>query len=386
MRVLHVSASMSPQWGGPVTVLAGLVPALSRHGVRCEIATTCGYRVGTDPLQIPGAPLHCFDTALPARVWTAWTRNLPGFLASRINRFDLVHVHELWHHAGYAACRAALAAGLPCVVTPHGALDLPRLKGKSIRKWLYLCTVQRPILRSVDAIHALVSSEKEDLSRLGIDTPVFLAPNGTVLSPPAELADTAKFLERYPRLAGRRVVLFLGRLHAIKGLDVLARSFAATAARFPDAALLVVGPDEDGTGRRAKAVLARAGVLDRVVFTGHLAGAGKQAAFACADLFVLPSYSEGFSMAALEALAAGLPVVLSEPCNFPEVAECGAGFVVPTADAAVTAAVGALLSDEHLRARMGRNGRALVEERYTWPTIAESFARLYRTLAQEEQG
>ena len=127
-------------------------------------------------------------------------------------------------------------------------------------------------------------------------------------------------------------------------------------------------------------------MLDRAVFTGQLVGSGKQAAFACADLFVLPSYSEGFSMAVLEALAAGLPVVVSEPCNFPEVAACEAGFVVQAADAAVAAAIGALLSDDDLRTRMGRNGRALVAERYAWPAIAEAFADFYRTLAQKARG
>ena len=382
MRVLQVSASMSPQWGGPVTVIAGLVPALLRHGVCCEIVTTRGRRVGTDPIQVSGAPVHCFDTGMPARVWTAWSRELPGFLASRMSRFDLVHVHELWHHASYAACRAARKAGLPCVVSLHGSLLREKMRYRALRKWIYLHAVQARILRSVDAIHVLVSAEKANISRLGIDTPVFLAPNGIDPLPPDEPADTAGFLARYPRLAGKRVILFLGRLQRVKGLDVLARSFVTVASRFPDAALLVVGPDEDGSGRRVEAVLARAGVLDRAVFTGQLVGSDKQAAFACADLFVLPSYVEAFSIAVLEALAAGLPVVLSERANFPELAERGAGFVVQPGDAAVTTAIGALLSDDHLRARMGRNGRALVAERYTWPAIAEAFADLYGTLVQ----
>ena len=383
MRILFVTASMSPRWGGPVTATAGLVSALLRQGVHCEIATAVGRRVGTDPIEVPGAPVHCFDTGAPARAWTGWSWRLPGFLAREMRRFDLVHVQELWHHPGYAACRAARASNRPCLVSLHGALDQWRLRRHAIRKWIYLHGVQLPILGSVDAIHALTPAERAAVSRFGIDTPVFVAPNGIDLLRPDEPPDTAGFLARHPRLAGKRVILFLSRLHVMKGLDVLVRSFITLAARFPDAVLLVVGPDEDGAGRRARSVLNRAGQLDRAVFTGQLVGAAKRAAFACAELFVLPSYSEGFSMVVLEALAAGLPVVISEPCNFPEVAQCEAGFVVPAADPAVAAAVGALLSDDDLRARMGRNGRALVADRYTWPAIAEGFAELYRKLVRK---
>ena len=117
----------------------------------------------------------------------------------------------------------------------------------------------------------------------------------------------------------------------------------------------------------------RQALRDRAVFTGILTGGDKLAAFACSPyLYVLPSYSEGFSVSVLEALAAGLPVVISEGCNFPEVAESEAGFVVPAADAAVAGAISTLLSDEPLRTRMGANGRRLVEECYTWPEIAET--------------
>ena len=146
--------------------------------------------------------------------------------------------------------------------------------------------------------------------------------------------------------------------------------------------LLVVGPD-DGARGAMESILEQTGVLDRTVFTGMLLGDHKRAAFQCAELFVQPSYTEGFSNSVLEALAAGLPVVISEQCNFPEVAEHGAGFVVPLNDASVGEAIGELLSDVRLGARMGRNGRRLVDERYTWQAAAASMAACYRTLLRE---
>ena len=117
-----------------------------------------------------------------------------------------------------------------------------------------------------------------------------------------------------------------------------------------------------------------------MTFTGALVGNDKLAALACADVFVLPSYAEGFSNAVLEALAAGLPVVISEHCNFPEVAECGAGHVVRNDVREIADAVSTFLGDEHRREEASRNGSRLVEERYSWSTVAEAFAELYGSI------
>ena len=129
-----------------------------------------------------------------------------------------------------------------------------------------------------------------------------------------------------------------------------------------------------------ESILTSGGVIDRTIFTGMLTGKDKLAALSSADIFVLPSYSEGFSIAVLEAMAARLPVVISEGCNFPEVSEHDAGFVVEANEKPVAEAISALLSNSDLRARMGENGRKLVSERYTWQAAASKIADLYRTL------
>ena len=385
MKVLHVTASMSPEWGGPVPVVAGLTAALARQGVASEIVTPVGVRVGTDPIPTPGVPLHSFETGFPARLWTGWARGLSRFLAEQIHRFDLVHIHEIWHAPHYAAVRAARKQGIPHVVTIHGALDPWRLRQRRLRKWLYLHALQVRLLKQASRVHVLTRAEAETVSRLGVASPVSVIPNGVEPFEPAQPADRVAFLARYPQLAGKRVCLFMSRLHAMKGPDILARSFVTLAAQFPDAVLLAAGPDEDGAGCRAAKVLEQAGLRERVVFPGLLTGADKRAAFACAALFVLPSYSEGFSMAVLEALAAGLPVVISEQCHFPEVAQRGAGYVVPAEASPVAEAMGAVLADAAHRADMGRNGHALVTERYTWPAIAPSVAAWYRALVRKSQ-
>ena len=382
MKVLHVAPTMSAEAGGPPVALRGLTTALAAVGVDCEVLTTTGGRFHSPPVPLPGARVHACAASRLSRLWNSHSPELSDFVASRLPEFDTVHVHELWHYPGYVACRAARRLGVPYLVSLHGALDGVALRQKAVRKWLYMMLVQRRLLNSAAAVHALTLSEARHATALRVDTSVTVIPNGVApsLKQTIDQLETAAFLERYPQLDGRRVLLFLGRLTANKGLDILARSFIDIAKRFDDAALLIVGPNEGDTQARTTRLLQAAALLDRVTFTGPLAGNDKLAALACADVFVLPSYAEGFSVAVLEALAAGLPVVISEHCNFPEVAECEAGFIVRNDVRESGAAVSTLLGDERLREQAGRNGCRLVEERYSWSTVGRAFADLYGSI------
>ena len=386
MKVLHVTASMSPTWTGPAFAVAELSAELSRQGIGCEIVTTRGHRVGANPMSPPGVPVHSFDTGLPARLWTGYAGALPRFIDANASRFDLIHVHEVWHYPGYAALRAAARRRLPCVLTVHGGLSQWGLRQKALKKHIYRFALQDRMLRNADALHAITRAEREQFARLGIATPAVVIPNGVDPTVFEALPEAGELARRFPRLAGKRVVLFLGRLHPVKGLDALARAFAAVARRFEDAALLLAGPDKFGTRRGLEALLRELGLIERTVFTGMITGRDKLAALAGAELLALPSHTEALGIAALEAMAARLPVVVSEGCGFPEVAERGAGLVVKTDAAAIAEALCCLLADAPLRRRMGEQGRKLVCEGYTWQRTAAALADLYRSLAAAGQG
>ena len=387
MNVLHVTASMSSDWGGPVEVVSQLTPALSAKGVNCEIATTRGRRVGTNSPPTEGMLINSFQTEFPSLLWTSYSSAMARFLDENITRFDLVHVHEIWHHAGYAAYKAARKHRIPFVITPHGELGERHLRHKAWKKRIYMKLILDRILRNSSAIHAITAAERDRIGKLGYHVPVAVAPNGVDPTQFDHTPDPSDLLNKHPALRGRNVILFLGRLNPTKGLDILARGFSEVSRIFPDTVLLVAGPDEEGGRRQMESILRYEGVSDRVVFTGMLTGDDKMAALALADLFVLPSYSEGFSIAVLEALASRLPVVITKACNFPEVAEHGAGFVVEADEEAISGAIGKLLSDPYLRARMGERGRKLVSERYTWQASAAIIADLYRSLvAGNKQG
>ena len=373
---------MAPEYGGPVASVSGLTSALVHEGISCEIFTTRWKDSHADAMRSSTVPIHRFDVGFLGRFWPGYSKALSKVLWNRMGSgaFDLIHVHEPWHYPGFIAFLAAGRYNISYVLSLRGSFEEWCLNHKAFKKWVYMKMVQSHILKFADALHALTDKEMKSVSKLGYRTPVFVTPNGIDSSQFEELPDVSEFLAAYPELSGKRVILFIGRLHRIKGLDVLARSYASLLHKIKDVALLVVGPDEDGTPKRMEAILKTSPALRSTVFTGMLTGKDKLAALACADLFVLSSYSEGFSTAILEALAAGLPVVISRQCGFPEVSEHNAGFIVENNEMALTEAISTLLSDDELRARMGHNGRNLVREKYTWSAIAASMAGLYRKL------
>jgi len=375
-------------------VLQGLLPALNARGVQSTVVATTGHRVGRNPISIRTADVLVFPTSPLARVWTSHAFALTRALRPRVEAADVVHVHELWHYPHFAACRAALRCGRPFIVTVHGELEPWALGHHGFRKRVYLNLVQRRALRRAALIHALTEAEEAQVRAVGVETPVALVPNGIDVEPYARLEGRATFRRKHGIPEGARVVLFLGRLHRKKGLDILAEAFGELASHSTDGStgpfLIVAGPDEGGLADEMRAILLRHGAVDSARFTGMLTGNDRFAALAAADVFVLPSYSEGFSMTVLEAMASGLPVIVSRQCYFPEVAAQGAGLVVESEVGPLRDALSLVLGDPAAGAAFGEAGRALVRRRYTWDAVASEMTGVYeaaldRAGATEEQ-
>jgi glycosyltransferase involved in cell wall biosynthesis len=204
---------------------------------------------------------------------------------------------------------------------------------------------------------------------------VAVIPNG--IKVPNAL-DPEWFWSHYPGLRSRRVVLFLSRLHYKKGVDVLCRAWAAVTKKHPDAHLVLAGPDSEGTRYVVERLIGELGLQDTVTFTGMLKGNFKWGALAASEVFVLPSYSEGFSVATLEAMAAGKPVIISRQCYFPEVARQGCGWVIEPCEKDLADALFDCLSNgSRDLSEMGERGRRLVSSRYSWDVIGAQMADVY---------
>ncbi len=377
-RVIHVVPSLSVEFGGPAHVVAQLTEVLSRKGVHCTIFTTQAFRDGP-PLHPKGVDSRIFPTGWLNPLWKGYSRSLAKALRDAVGDYELVHIHGLWNYPHFAAYEAAKKSNKPFIVTPHGTLDPWVLRFKKIRKCFYMSLIQRRMLKEAAAITALTRAERERIKALGFRNPVFTIPNGIHLEEFAELPPGEEFEDHYPELKGKFVILFLSRIHPKKGLDILSRSFAKIVreSKRDVVRLVIAGPDESNYRSQIEVLLKHKRVLDKVIFTGTLKGRLKLTALNRADIFVLPSYSEGFSVAILEALASGLPVIITHQCYLPEVAEAKAGIVIDPDDLQLSEALVALLDKPDLRAEMGLNGQRLVRQRFTWDKVADQLIETY---------
>ncbi|MQY59458.1 MAG: glycosyltransferase, partial [Clostridia bacterium] len=180
---------------------------------------------------------------------------------------------------------------------------------------------------------------------------------------------------------GKKIILFLSRINFKKGLDILARAFGEVARKRDDVYLVLAGPDNEGYGAKVRAWLQEEGALGRSIFTGMLLGEEKLAALRDSDIFVLPSYTENFGIAVVEAMACGLPVIISNKVNiWGEVSEVGAGIITDCDSHQVAETIARLLDDRNLREEMGERGKKLVEEKYTWPEVAKEMIEVYEQI------
>ena len=374
----------APAWayGGVVSAVTGLATAQAARGHRVTILTTDALDfTSRNPLRretLDGVVvIRCrnLSNTLRARYNLSSPWDFRGAVRQLSADADVIHVHEL-----RTVENLLIGHPKPVALSPHGTLPYGTGRSGFKRAWDWL--FGRALLRRIDHVTALTAAEVDEAralwQSLGLPFPgATIIPNGV----PADFAAPGDLRSRYS-LGDGPVVLFLGRLHERKGLQFLIPAFALAARDVPDVQLLIVGPDA-GMLAAAQALAAQAGVTDRVTFTGLLRGAELRAALATADLFALPAVGEGLSMAALEAMAAGLPLILTPGCNLPDLEARGAGLLVERAVEPLAAALRTLLLNPDQRRAMGESGRAWIAESFTWPTIARQTEALYaRILSQ----
>ncbi len=261
---------------------------------------------------------------------------------------------------------------MPVVLSPHGTLSLTTGRGALKSAWDRL--LAPPVARRITTVVGLTAAEVDEARALwtSFDAPAArfaVVPNGVDPAEFANLAGREAFRARYG-LGDAVVCLFMGRLQARKGADVLIEAFQK--ANVAGARLVIAGPDEGMLP--ALQPLAD----ERVIFTGYLSGADRLAALAAADVFCLPATGEGLSMAALEALAAGLPAILSPGCNLPEVGTSGAGLIVDPQVDPLAEALRDLLTQADRRWAMGAAAKTLIHDHFTWDSAAAQVEAVYR--------
>jgi glycosyltransferase involved in cell wall biosynthesis len=367
-------------------VLRQLAEAQANAGLEVVVATTnmnslteTGvYRdPGWDTLANGAVPIFYGAAHIPQIMFSY---SLGHYLRKNIPNFDVVHVHGFYRFPTTFAAYWSRRQGIPYIIRPHGALD-PYVYDKSAAplrlKRLYERRFDMPNLQAASAVHYTAEDERVRTSALGLRSPSFVIPNGLDWERYRALPERGELRSRLG-IGNAPIVLFLGRMHFKKGLDLLVPAFQQVCRARPDARLLIVGHDDDGYEKKVRRWVSERGLDSVVHFVGPLQGVDVSRAYVDADVFVLPSYTENFGMAVVEAMGCGLPVVISDQVNIHhEISESRSGLVTHCDAGEVANAVLSILSDPDLARRMGIAGRRLVEERYSWPHVTQALTTEY---------
>ena len=383
MKILHVVPSLDPSYGGPTTAALGLSSALARQGQDVEIVTTnAGVRGKLSvPLGKPVILRNVSVTYFSHQYFRNFKISLPlaGALKKRIPRFDIVHIHSLFQFSTLAACHYCRHYKKPYIICTLGQLDAYALKRKFLRKKTYLRLFENRNLKNASALHFATEDERNHLADPSLKNRGVVVSLGLDFDEFTNLPETGSFRTRYPLLGKKKIILFFGRVNFKKGLDILVSAFARIVAKRDEVILVIAGPDNESYGRKVKSWLHTRGIAGRVLFTGMLLDKDKLAVLRDSDIFVLPSYSESFGLAVIEAMACGLPVVISDRVGiFKEIMAARAGSIVACEEEKLTDALTHLLDNPGLRREMGENGRRLVQDQFTWDAAAQRMLRCYQ--------
>jgi glycosyltransferase involved in cell wall biosynthesis len=388
MKILHLLSTIDPRAGGPTE-------GVRQSGINM---TALGHEVEVVTLDDPAAPwLATFPLTVhalgPSRGNYGLTPHLVPWLKVHATRFDAVIVNGLWQYHSYGAWKALRALQVPYYVFPHGMLD-PWFKRtyplKHLKKALYWPWAEYRVLR--DAQRVLFTAEEERV--LARQSFRLYRANEEVVAfgtnpPPAFSAPVRDaFLAAYPELKGKRLLLFLGRIHEKKGCDLLIKAFAEMRGLDPSAHLVMAGPDGGEWTPTLQKLAVELGVAERITWTGMLLGDMKWGAFHASDAFILPSHQENFGIAVAEALGCGLPALISDKVNiWREVEADGAGFVAPDTVAGTVLNLRRWLELEpSLASAMRARAKQTFHRRFTVDAMSKDLLRVLQAGAREDRG
>ena len=333
MRILNIISSVNPTGGGPIEGLKQNSEVLSKRGINVDVAS----------LDDPGAPwVKDYPTKLyalgPSRASLAggnysYAPQFIPWLRAHVQNYDAVIVHGLWQYHGFATWRVLRNHRVPYYVFTHGMLD-PWFKHtyplKHLKKWFYWPWAEYRVLRDAKAVLFTCEEERVLAKRsfwLYRCKEVVVGFGTSAVAGNADL-QRETFFQEFPKLRDKRLLLFLSRIHPKKGCDLLIEAFAHVAKQNAALHLVMAGPDQLGWKKKLEAQAEALGIANRITWTGMLSGDLKWGAYRTAEVFILPSHQENFGIVVAEALACGVPVLISDKVNiWREIRSMEAGLV-----------------------------------------------------------
>lgn len=369
MKILNI-CGYSWNIGGPPKIIYDHAIVQMKLGADVTILTPIS--AGQKLYAIPeGANIVTCKRHWFSKFWAEFSPELYHWIKAHGNEYDVIHIHGVWHFSGVAPYLAGIKTA-KCI-TIHGLLDRWTIGKGYWKKYIFGLLFQKSILKNTELIQINNSDEREDLKRfLGFEHPnVKIVPNGMNLNDFAILPEKNTFRNQFQIPKEKQLILFMSRINLKKGLDLLLPAFKKVASQRNDCVLILAGPD-DGYLSETENFIKENSLEKRIELVGMLTGKDKLSALSDADIFVLPSHSEGFSIATLEALISGVPSLLSDRVGFGEtIRETNAAHLIELNEDSIVNGLNKMLDDKEYCQTLSKNGVSLVKNRYDIELVAK---------------
>jgi len=381
MKILHVIRAVASTYGGPSIAVHQMAVGLVEQGIKVDIVSTTadGNSELNVPIETPVLKNGVRYFYFPRQIGKTWCFSWPltRWLYAHIKKYDLLHIHGTFTYPILIASQLAKRANIPYIIRPAGTLDSYCIAQKAWKKQIYYQTIFQRVLKAAAAIHATSLSEQNNLVQLGVGTKTWVIPLGVNVS----------ILKKINNQTNSPLqLLFLSRIHPIKGLPVLFQALAIVKTQGVSPILTIAGDGEPDYVQKLKKMLDLLDLQEQVKFIGWVQGEKKTTTFVNSHLFILPSYHENFGIVVAEAMAVGLPVIITDQVAFSkDVLRSEAGVVVPIDSPELLAEAILKLSDPNIREHLAHNARMLIEEEFASTVQHRKLINLYEKLIYESR-
>jgi glycosyltransferase involved in cell wall biosynthesis len=390
LNILQVTAYLITSFfgGEPAQEIYGLAKALVERGHQVTIYTTDALnkegklKYPTRTINMDGVKVcesKSWEGKLGRRYPFHFSPAMVPLMAKQTATFDIIHLHQYPTFLNMVAHHYAQKYHIPYVLQAHGSLR-GGLTASPLLRQVHNLLWGRRILKDAGRLIAVSPMEAEQYRDMGVnENKIRVIPNGVDLSEFDALPGRGEFRRKYNLGGDRKIILYLGRIHRTKGLDLLARAFADLSRSLSDTKLVIVGPDSGYLSSLEKLITGLE-LSDKVLFTGPLYGQEKLSAYVDADVYVLPSVYEIFGITIFEACICGTPVIVTDRCGLADTIKGQAGLVVPCEKERLQQALLNMLGNDKLRREFGEKGRLLVREKFNWEKVAEQTEKMYQEI------